>query len=103
MASLDSPFAAARTIRQRIATCCGVPCAAIHCSIFCNSTAESAQDLPMHQHKTNGPRLSSYLLDTTLAIDLGIDQPIMRSHPNKAVDVVTHPNFQFSDPAPSTH
>src|SRR5260370_32240771 len=27
----------------------------------------------------------------------------MRSHPNKAVDVVTRPNFQFSDPAPSTH
>jgi hypothetical protein len=41
MVTSDSPAAAAKTIRQRKATCCGVPCAAVHCSIFCCSTAES--------------------------------------------------------------
>src|ERR1700721_803804 len=69
IATSDSPAAAANTIRQRSATCCGVPWAPTHCCIFCRSTAESSHELPMQQHNPKSGQLSSYLLDTTLAIN----------------------------------
>src|ERR687892_11830 len=37
IATLESPEAAARTMRQRKATCWGVPCAAVHCWSFSSS------------------------------------------------------------------
>src|SRR2546423_5043275 len=40
IATSDSPAAAARTIRQRKATCCGVPCAEVHCRSFCCCNSE---------------------------------------------------------------
>src|ERR1035437_8182931 len=64
----DSPAAAARTIRQRKATCCGVPCAAVHCWIFCRSASQSWHGLPMLQDNVQLLCLSSYLLDTTLGM-----------------------------------
>src|ERR1039458_5670679 len=66
IATSDSPAAAARTIRQRKATCCGVPCAAVHCWSFSRSTSESWHDFPMPQDNANPASVSSYLLDTTL-------------------------------------
>src|SRR5215471_3198757 len=66
MVTSESPAAAARTMRQRKATCCGVPCAAVHCWSFSRSIAASSHDLPMPQHKPHDRDLSSYLLDTTL-------------------------------------
>src|ERR1700722_17955913 len=69
IATSDSPAAAANTIRQRSATCCGVPWAPTHCCIFCRSTAESSHELPMQQHNPKSGQLSSYLLDTTLAVE----------------------------------
>src|ERR1035437_2764843 len=70
IATSDSPEAAARTIRQRKATCCGVPCAAVHCWIFCRSASESWHGLPMLQDNAQLLRLSSYWLDTTLLGEL---------------------------------
>src|SRR5215467_5142257 len=67
MVTSESPAAAAKTIRQRKATCCGVPCAAVHCSSFSRSRAASSHDFPMPQHKPITYGLSSYLLDNTLA------------------------------------
>ena len=63
-----SPSEAPRTIRQRSATCCGVPWAAIHSRILCRSAAESSRETAKTQVNMNAVRLSSYLLDTTLAI-----------------------------------
>src|SRR5262245_17379265 len=67
MVTSESPAAAAKTIRQRKATCCGVPYAAVHCSSFSRSRAASSHDFPMPQHKPITYGLSSYLLDNTLA------------------------------------
>src|SRR6202044_1852374 len=65
-AKSDSPAEAPTTIRQRSATCCGVPWAAIHSWIFCRSTVESFKGTAMTQVNTNPAHPSSYLLDTTL-------------------------------------
>jgi len=62
----DSPAAAPSTIRQRKATCCGVPCAAVHCWSFSRSTSESRHDFPMPQDSREWTRISSYLLHTAL-------------------------------------
>jgi len=63
----ESPAAAAKTIRHRKATCCGVPCAAVHCWSFSRSISESGHDFPMPKDTAHLAALSSYLLDTTLA------------------------------------
>src|SRR5580692_5464230 len=74
IATSDSPAAAANTIRQRSATCCGVPWAPAHCCIFCRSTAESSHELPMQQHNPKLHQLSSYLLDTTLGFKAQVER-----------------------------
>ena len=74
IATSDSPAAAARTIRQRKATCCGVPCADVHCSNFCRSTSDSWHDFPVPEHNVEWPLLSSYLLDTNTSISKSYEQ-----------------------------
>ncbi len=62
----ESPAATAKTMRQRKATCCGVPCAAVHCCSFSCSILESRHDFLMPKDTANRLRLSSHLLDITL-------------------------------------
>src|SRR5262245_46658130 len=82
MVTSESPAAAAKTIRQRKATCCGVPYAAVHCSSFSRSRAASSHDFPMPQHKPITYGLSSYLLDNTLATAVAEhDGNLVRFHP----------------------
>src|SRR5262245_54702601 len=69
MATSALPAAAAMTIRHRRATCCGVPCAAIHWSNFSFSATDTLHASPMPQDNPRLSFLSSYLLDTTLAME----------------------------------
>src|ERR1039457_1925317 len=65
------PAAQARTMRQRSATCCGVPKAANHCS-SCLSCYSDKTSVNVNRGMSDYPEcphnMSSYLLDTTLAV-----------------------------------